>query len=215
MIYCIHMTDVQDTSFANQASANVRKRQEEEKHDIHVAGGVEALDPKVILAKYNMVKPGDTIIDLGCGNMPYFSLQAARMAGQEGKLYLVDVQKSVLSAAESHVKMSGFKNVISVWSDLETIGATDIPAGTGNIAFIVNVLFQSKRQKEILDEAARLLIPGGKLLVIDYKPNSAVFAPKDHVSKDHIIDSGKQVGLVLEHDFEAGSKHWGLIFAKK
>lgn len=206
---------MQDTSFANQASENVRARQEEEKHDVHVAGGVEALDPKVILLKYDLIKPGDTVIDLGCGNMPYFSLQAARMAGQEGKIYLVDVQKSVLSAAESHVKMAGFKNVIPVWSDLEMIGATDIPVGTGNIAFIVNVLFQSKKQKEILDETARLLAPGGKLLIIDYKPESATFAPKDHVSKEGIIDSGAQVGLVLEHDFEAGPKHWGLIFAKK
>lgn len=199
------------------ASASERAREERDRaaHDTNVVGGGQLLDPKIILPQYDLVHSGDTIADLGVGSMPFFTQQAGKMAGQEGKLFIVDVQKNVLGAAENFLKLAGLRNVIPVWSDLETIGAAKIPDASVDIAFIVNVLFQSAAKDKIVGEAARLLKPGGRLLVIDYKPGLGGFAPKDAVQKQEIIDSAQHVGLMLQNDFSAGEKHWGVIFTKQ
>lgn len=206
--------DSPNQSYIDQASKKALAARNQAAHEINVAGGEETLDPKSILVKYSIVKTGDTLADLGCGAMPYFSMQAGKIIGQEGKIYIVDIQKTVLAAAESHLKMAGLRNVVPVWSDLEVIGAASIPANSLDAAFIVNVLFQSKTADKIICEASRLLKTGGKLLVIDYVPGAAGFS-LPVVSKQFIIDSATTAGLGLEQDFEAGPRHFGLLFSKR
>ncbi len=44
---------------------------------------------------YPYVKPGMTVADIGCG-MGYFSIGLARMVGEQGKVYSVDIQQKML-----------------------------------------------------------------------------------------------------------------------
>jgi len=46
-------------------------------------------NPKKIVGEY--IKKGDTIIDLGCGP-GYFSIAMAKMVGDTGRVYSVDLQ---------------------------------------------------------------------------------------------------------------------------
>jgi ubiquinone/menaquinone biosynthesis C-methylase UbiE len=183
-------------------------------HDIKVAGGEETLDPARILMEQNLCSTGQTVADLGVGTMPYFTLQAAKLVGKEGKIYIVDVQKQVLAAALNQLYMAGVRNVTSVWSDLEKIGATSIPPGTVDVAFIVNVLFQSKTPELIIAEAGRLLKKEGKLLIIDYIGGTVSFAPKDSISAEQVIEKALPEGFALEKKFSAGPHHWGVVLIK-
>lgn len=45
--------------------------------------------PEVILA--GLVRPGQTVLDLGCG-MGFFSLAMARLVGEQGRVICVDLQ---------------------------------------------------------------------------------------------------------------------------
>jgi ubiquinone/menaquinone biosynthesis C-methylase UbiE len=54
-------------------------------------------DPKRILGTY--VKPGMTVLDIGCG-MGFFSLGMARMVGPEGKVISLDLQARMLEILE-------------------------------------------------------------------------------------------------------------------
>lgn len=52
-------------------------------------------DPKRLLDPY--VKPGMTVVDIGCG-MGYFTIDLAKLAGPEGRVIAVDLQQQMLDA---------------------------------------------------------------------------------------------------------------------
>ncbi|MFH1145568.1 MAG: methyltransferase domain-containing protein [bacterium] len=182
---------------------------------LQVAGGEQLLNPAKIMAEIFKVEPGQHVADFGTGSMAYFALQAAKLAGNEGKVYAVDVIKHVLQSAASQAKLSGLSNVIPVWSDLETIGAAKIPQASLDAVTIVNVLFQSKKPDLVLQEAHRLLKLGGRLLVIDWKPGNISFAPQQRITKEAVKQAALSSGFVMDQEFDPGKYHWGMIFSKR
>ncbi len=181
-----------------------------------VSGGSELLDARQILTQYLEIKPGKIIADLGAGGAAYFTMQAARLVGATGQVYAVDVVKNVLSGIESKAQMAGLYNIKTIWSNLEILGATKIPEASVDFAFLVNVLFQTQKKHEVINEAIRLLKPGGSLLVIDWRDSALSFAPAKHLRVDQtdIIKHAEKMSLTLKQAFDAGGYHFGLIFVK-
>lgn len=178
-------------------------------------GKSQLLDAGKILKEILGLSLGNVVADFGAGG-GLFTISAARMVGDQGQIYAVDVVKNVLSEIESKARMAGLYNIKTVWSNLEIVGAAKIPESSVDFIFIVNVLFQSKKQFEILSEASRLLKKGAKLLVIDWGDNRPSFAPKAEmkVDKNKIIEHASQLDLSLLQEFKAGDYHFGLVFNK-
>jgi cyclopropane fatty-acyl-phospholipid synthase-like methyltransferase len=61
-------------------------------------------DPEKILGSY--VKPGMTVLDIGCG-MGFFSLGMARMVGSEGRVISLDLQTIMLKILEKRAIKGG------------------------------------------------------------------------------------------------------------
>ncbi|MFA5187794.1 MAG: methyltransferase domain-containing protein [Patescibacteria group bacterium] len=180
-----------------------------------VSGGAQFLNPKEILGKLQITE-GMTIADLGCGNLGYFIIPAAKLIGKEGKAYAVDIQKSVLDAVVSRAKLDSLTNIETIWSNLEDAGSTKIPSGTVDIAILVNILFQNKKKKEIIYEAARILRNGGKVIIIDWKKIGIPFGPPVELRVEpNVIKSwATELRLRLIEETEFGDYFWGLIFEK-
>jgi len=68
----------------------------------------------------------------------------------------------------------------------------------------------------MIKEAIRLVKPGGKLLVVDWKLTEAPFGPpsKDRREPAAIKTDVAALGLRLVDEFEAGQYHYGLVFVK-
>lgn len=162
------------------------------------------------------VEKGMKVGDLGCGNLGYFTIPTAKIVGKDGVVYAVDILKPVLQSVASRARQEGLDNIKIIWSNLEIIGATKIPAGSLDIIFLVNILFQSDKDDLVIKEAERLLRVGGKLAVVDWTRQDAPFGPpiKDRTHKEEIKNMAKQAGLNLVQEFEAGRYHYGLIFIK-
>lgn len=154
--------------------------------------------------------------DLGCGNLGYFSLPAAKIVGKTGKVYAVDILKSVLQSVEHIAKQEGLDNIKTVWSNLEIVGATKIPAGTLDLIMLVNMLFQSTDDQKVFLESYRLAKAGGKMVVIDWKMTDAPFGPSvdKRIKKEDAIRFAEVAEFKLLEEFEAGPYHFGLIFIK-
>ncbi len=180
------------------------------------AGGNQLLDPRYILENKIGLGYGNVVADLGCGPKAYFTFQSARIVGDRGVVYAVDIQKQVLSSVESHAKNQGLENVRTVWSNLEINGATEILESSLDLGILNNVLYQSTNMPEMIKEAIRLLKNGGKLLVIDWKKTGAPLGPKMNlkVNPEKIKELCEIFGLKLQEEFEAGQYHFGLIFRK-
>ncbi len=193
-----------------QQVAPAKKTQQE------VYGKSEMLDYGQILQTILQIQNGDVVADLGAGGgLP--TMQAARLVGDQGQVYAVDVVKGSLSEIESKARMTGVHNIKTVWSNLEIVGATKINGGSLDFAMLFNVLFQSKKHYEILAEAARLLKVNGKLLVVDWSDTNQGFAPDNEMKVDQtqVIEYAKQNNMVLDKEFQAGKYHFGLIFIKQ
>jgi len=186
-----------------------------QKNQSAVFGKSELLNAKEILANILGVKIGNRVADLGAGG-GLFTLQAARLVGDQGVVYAVDIMKSILSDIESKSRMANLYNIKTVWSNIEILGATKIPENTLDFVLLVNVLFQSKETDKMINEASRLLKNNGKMLVIDWNAANTALGPDNsrRIDPNNIITQAQNVNLTLEQQFEAGQYHFGLIFIK-
>lgn len=176
-------------------------------------GGTALLDVDLVLQKLEL-KAGFVVADLGCGGSGHFIAPIARIVGLGGKVYALDVQKGVLAATESKMKMFGLTNIEYIWSDLERVGSASIPEGSCDAALLANVLFQNDDRSSILCEARRCLRGGGRLLVVEWKPvDSPLGPPQEHrLTKEQVKDGAFEQGLHWIDEFEVGPYHYGLLF---
>lgn len=183
---------------------------------LEIRGGNELIDP-VKLLEQGGIKQGDIVADLGCGSAGHFVFPAAHLIGPQGKVYAVDLLKSVLSAIESRAKLEGADNVETVWSDLERAGGLKIAERSVDLTLLLNTLAQVRDKQTTVREAARILKPGGTLLVADWKMSQTPLGPPVERRLDR--ERAKQIvgaeGFEFAGEFEAGKHHWGLIFKKR
>ena len=180
------------------------------------AAGVKLLDPQTLLKDALGVGMGAQVADLGCGGAGYFTIPAARLVGTRGKVYAIDILKSALDGVMSKAKLENLTNIETVWSDLERLGAAKVAADTLDFSLLINIMFQSRQNENILKEAHRLLKAGSKLLVVDWKVEPTPLGPPitSRLAPETVSSLASQVGFKLEKQFEAGTYHYGFIFVK-
>lgn len=181
-----------------------------------ISGGNQLLDAKQIL-NHAAIQPGMRIADLGCGGAGHFVIPAARMVGDSGIVFAADILKSVLQKIEGLARTDGLTNIKTIWTNLEIFQATKIQDNSLDRALLINILFQTDKHPEVIKESVRMIAPGGKLIVIDWKTLDVPFAPqaKMTVNPQVIKDAAQQNGMKLSEEFEAGPYHFGLVFDKE
>lgn len=182
---------------------------------VYISGGTSLLVPAEIFQHVG-IRQGMKVADLGCGAHGHFSIPAARLVGKEGTAYAVDILKSVLQEVSKRANFEGVKNLKTVWSNLEIVGAAKIRNESLDVAMLINILFQSKHHENVMQEAARMLKKGGKLLVVDWRQAHIPFGPPvvDRVDPSDVKKIAKKFGLSLLDEFSAGQFHYGLVFGK-
>jgi len=177
------------------------------------SGASILLDAEKILSHLRVTE-GMCVGELGCGGRGHFVFPVVRLVGSKGKVYAIDVVKTVLTAIEHEAREQHWFNIVTVWSDLESVGAALVPEHTLDRATLINVLFQVQNHEAVLRETQRLLKPQSSLLVVDWKPESAPFGPNPttRVPKERIVHLAQGLGFTSTEDFAAGPYHYGLIF---
>lgn len=173
----------------------------------------DSLNPEKILKDIG-VNQGMVVADFGSG-AGFFSILAAKMVGEKGKVYALDVQQSSLESARSKAKMEGVFNIETVWCDLEAPNGSKLSADSVDLILIANILFQSSKQVDIIKEAKRILKPRGFLAMIEWIPGSPM-GPKgmNILPKEDARELVGSEGLLFEREFDAGAYHYGLLFIK-
>ena len=150
--------------------------------------------------------------DFGCGTGGWAIPLAKRLGS--GRVYAIDVQEEVLSALKTKVEMEKINNIKVVKADLEQSLGSSIQNNLLDLILMTNLLFQVKDKKGILGEAKRILRSGGRLVLVDWKPDSP-FGPQDNrLSLSEAKEMAQALGLTAEKELNVGAYHWGLILAK-
>jgi SAM-dependent methyltransferase len=106
--------------------------------------------------------PPAVVADLGCGE-GYLSLETARWASQ---VIAIDHAPEVLKRARSLAKRRRVANVTWKVGELEDVPLADASV---DIALLSQALHHAAKPARALAEAARILRPGGRLLMLDLR----------------------------------------------
>lgn len=182
-------------------------------------------DPHDLIEQFEL-QSGARVVDLGAGSGE-LAIAAARVVGEAGRVYAIEVQQGLVERLKSHAKEARVQNVETLWGDIERLQGTHLKDGTADAAFASNVLFQVEDRPGFVAEVNRILKPGGRLLVVDWT-DSFNNLPAPRASRqagmgphpDHIVTEKAARELLEQGGFQfvkkivAGEHHYGMIFRK-
>ena len=125
-------------------------------------------DPAQMLRELG-VGAGSTVVDYGCGP-GLFTLAAARLVGDSGKVYGVDLEPRMVELVARRAREAGLSNVIAAASD-GTRAA--LPDAVADFIVCVQVMhYQSTRELKVAVacDLARLLRAGGRAMIMQWRP---------------------------------------------
>jgi len=110
------------------------------------------------------IKPGDTVVDVGCGT-GFLTSQAAKAVGKKGRVIGIDLSEEMLKKAEENMTGMGNKGRVEFkMGDAENIPLEDeiAEAVIGNM-----ILHHCPKPKSAIREMARILKTDGRLVLSD------------------------------------------------
>lgn len=170
--------------------------------------------PEEVIKNFGL-EPGMTMADFGCGS-GHYTLAAAKIVGDHGKIFAIDVQKDLLESVKSGARLNNLNNIEFVWADLEIPKGSRLAPESVDLVIISNILFQAEDQMAVAKEAFRILKNKGRAAVIEWSESFGNLGPRpeDVVKKDEAKKIFMEQGFVLDKEFEPGEHHYGLIFVK-
>ena len=111
-----------------------------------------------------LLLPPLDVADLGCGE-GYLTVETARWARH---VTAVDRSTGVLTRAKALASRKKCSNITWKKGELEKL---PIETGTMDVALLSQALHHATEPSKALDEASRILKPGGRLLILDLRPH--------------------------------------------
>lgn len=133
---------------------------------------------------------------------------------EDGKVYAIDILKEPLSALKSKAEIAKILNIETIRSNIERKNGSKLKNNFLDLVLITNLLFEVEDKKIVLSEAKRILKENGKILIVDWFPESPLGPKEGKVSQEDIKKIAKKIGLEFEKEFKAGDYHYGLVFTK-
>jgi arsenite methyltransferase len=151
------------------------------------------------------LKPGERVLDLGSGGGIDVLLSAKRV-GPTGKAYGLDMTDEMLALANENRLKAGVENVEFLKGEIENI---PLPDNSVDVIISNCVINLSGDKDRVLEEAFRVLKPGGRFAVSDVV-TKGVMLPE--IRKSVLLWVGCVAGALEENDYKlkleaAGFEH--------
>ena len=140
------------------------------------------------------LKAGETVLDLGSGGGIDVLLSAQRV-GPTGKAYGLDMTDEMLSLARENQKKAAIENVEFLKGEIEHV---PLPDNTVDVIISNCVINLSGDKDRVLQEAFRVLKPGGRFAVSDVVVRGDV---PDDVRKSMLLWVGCIAGALRDSDY--------------
>jgi len=117
--------------------------------------------------------PFERVVDLGTGSGRMLTLLGRRAKCSIG----LDLSQQMLNIARSNVAQAGLEKVELRHGD---IFGTRLPDASADLVVVHQVLHYLSDPATAVAEAARVVAPGGKLLIVDFAPHALEFLRAEH-----------------------------------
>ena len=150
------------------------------------------------------IRPGETVLDLGSGGGIDVLLSAKRV-GLTGKVYGLDMTDEMLALARDNQRKAGVENVEFLQGAIEQIPLPDRSVDVIISNCVVNL---SGEKERVLDEAFRVLRPGGRLALSDIVVKGAV---PSEVRRNLDLWAGCVAGALEEMEYRSLLNQAGFV----
>lgn len=153
--------------------------------------------PDRVIAALNL-KPGQIVADIGAGT-GYFSVRLAK-SSPAPKVYGADIEPSMVAYLRDRAAKEGLKNVIAVQAAADTPNLLE-PV---DVVLIVDTYHHLGDREVYFQKLARSLKAGGRVAIVDFKPDSPEGPPKEFrfpVEKFKTEMSEAGYRLSVQYDF--------------
>jgi ubiquinone/menaquinone biosynthesis C-methylase UbiE len=153
------------------------------------------------------------VADLGAG-AGHYTLAAAAIVEPGGRVYSIDIQEDVLTHLRDSVVRAGWRNVETVWGNIEKPGGTKLKDQSMDAVILSNTLFQLEHKLAAMREIKRILRKDGKLLVVDWAGSYDGMGPAPHhVVREHTAEEiFIEGGFYKVKSFRSGPHHYAILF---
>jgi ubiquinone/menaquinone biosynthesis C-methylase UbiE len=130
------------------------------------------------------ITEGQIILDFGCGP-GHYAIAAAKMVGQSGRVYALDIHPLAARSVEKKAAKDSLTNIKTILSKRDT----GLPDQSIDTVLVYDTIHMIKDKQALTKELHRVLKPDGLLSVI-----------AEHVKVDDIIKMLEQDGLFSLRD---------------
>ena len=151
-------------------------------------------------------------MDIGCGD-GFFAIPAARLVGERGRVYALDVDSEAVDRLRRRAKKEGLTNLsLKVGQAEETV----LCEACADIVFVGINLHDFRNPSKVLMNAKRMLKLTGRLIDLDWKKQPMEMGPPLEIrfSDKKAASLIKAAGFIIEAVKESGPYHY-LIVAKQ
>lgn len=161
------------------------------------------LRPDVVVERLQ-IAPDAWVADIGCGP-GVFALLFAR-AASAGLVFAVDVEPRQLDRLRGRLVAENLRNVVPV---LASYGTPHLPEGRFDLVFVGDTYHHFGDRVAYVRNIARLLRPGGRLAILEYKSGSLpVGPPPEHkLTEGQLERELSEAGWQLEARFDTHEHH--------
>jgi len=142
------------------------------------------------------LREGETVLDLGSGG-GLDALIAAPLVGARGRVIGVDMTEEMIERATANVARAGVQNVEFRHGRLEALPVEDASVDAVTSNCVINLV---PDKTAVFREVARVLRPGGRLVVSDIVLDAPL---PDRVANDLLAYVGCVAGARQRHDYFA------------
>ena len=170
--------------------------------NLYVGGETDGLPESAVLASLGCGNPtalaelreGEVVLDLGSGGGIDVLLSAGRV-GPRGKAYGLDMTDDMLALARRNAQEAGVDNVEFLRGQIEAI---PLPSNSVDVIISNCVVNLSGDKRRVIEEAFRVLKPGGRFAVSDVVVQGAL---PDDVKRSMELWVGCVAGALSDEEF--------------
>jgi len=163
----------------------------------------------VVLTGLLGVQAGDVVADLGAGT-GYLTRPLAMLVGDEGAVYVVDVEQSMLDyiRGREDILRNRLRPVLADPDDPK------LPDGAIDLVLTVNTWHHIAKRVAYLERLERCLAPDGRLVIVDFRAGELPVGPpqKQKISRDQVVREFEKAGWRLEAESIAFPYQYFLTF---
>jgi ubiquinone/menaquinone biosynthesis C-methylase UbiE len=171
-----------------------------------------------------MIRAGSSVADIGC-HEGYFTVKLAKVVGDQGKVYAVDVSRDKIEKLKKHLEDREIKNVNAILGEEND---PRLPTAALDAVLIVDTYHEMDAHMAVLAAIMKALKTSGKLVICEPISDLRKKLSREEQERKHELginyaaEDLKKAGykIILQEEFfvdrlkEKGDKMWIIVCEK-